>query len=62
MLMFRSGSVSAMVESRIFWFRFTVELRLMPMLEKLVLQLTDEVRVDCVIDWGLYIEVRLFGS
>jgi hypothetical protein len=32
------------------------------MLEKLVLQLTDEVRVDCVIDWGLYIEFRLLDS
>jgi hypothetical protein len=51
-----------MVESRIFWFRFIVELRLMPMLEKVVLQLTDDVRVDCVIDWGLYIEFRLLGS
>ena len=32
------------------------------MLENVVLQLTDDVRVDCVIACGLYIDVRLLRS
>jgi hypothetical protein len=39
-----------------------VELSDMPMLEKLVLHDTDEVRVDCVKAWGLYIDERLLVS
>ena len=49
MLMFRSGKVIAMDESRIFCERFAVELSDIPMLEKVVLQLTEEVLVLCVI-------------
>ena len=60
--MFRSGSVSCMVESRVFCDRFIVVLSERPMLEKLVLQLTDDVRVDCVMSCGLYILLRLFRS
>ena len=62
MLMFRSGSVRAMVESRMFWLILVVRPRLMPMLEKLVLHDTELVRVDCVMRCGLYIDVRLLGS
>ena len=51
-----------MVESRMFWFKLVVVLSVMPMLEKVVLHETDEVRVDWVSDWGLYIDVRLFRS
>ena len=36
-----------------FWFKLAVELMVMPMLEKVVLQLTDEVRVLCVSVCGL---------
>ena len=60
--MLRSGSVIAMVESRMFWLRLAVELSVMPMLENVVLQLTEEVRVDWVSDCGLYILVRLLRS
>ena len=49
-------------ESRMFWLRFVVADSDMPMLEKVVLQLTDDVRVDWVIVCGLYIDVRLFLS
>ena len=38
------------------------ELMLMFRLENRVLKPTEEVRVDCVLVWGLYIEVRLFES
>ena len=62
MEIFKSGNVIPMVESRMFWFRLTVELSVIPILEKLVLQLTELVRVDWVIACGLYIELRLFGS
>ena len=57
-----SGSVSAMVVLRMFWLRFTVELSVMPMLEKVVLQLTEDVRVLCVMVCGLYILYRLLRS
>ena len=57
-----SGSVRAMVVSRMFWLRFTVELSVMPMLEKVVLQLTEDVRVLCVMVCGLYILYRLLRS
>ena len=53
MLMLRSGSVMAMDESRMFCERLAVELSDIPMLEKLVLQLTEEVLVLCVIVCGL---------
>ena len=43
----------AMVESRMFWLRLAVELSDRPMLENVVLQLTDDVRVDCVSVCGL---------
>ncbi|RYC76255.1 hypothetical protein G112A_00043 [Candidatus Nanosynsacchari sp. TM7_G1_3_12Alb] len=62
MLIFRSGSVMAMVESRMFCDRLAVLLSDMPMLENVVLQLTDEVRVLCVIVCGLYKLDRLFRS
>ena len=58
----RSGRVKAMVESRIFCATLAVALRLMPMLEKFVLQETDEVLVDCVRAVGLYSEPRLLFS
>ena len=45
-----------------FWLRFTVELSVMPMLEKVVLQLTEDVRVLCVMVCGLYILYRLLRS
>ena len=62
MLMFRSGSSMASVESRMFWVMLVLSPRVIPMLEKVVLQFTDDVRVDCVIACGLYIEVRLLRS
>ena len=37
MPMFRSGRVRAIIESRMFWFRFIVALSVMPMLENPVL-------------------------
>ena len=43
----------AIDESRMFWLRLAVELSVSPMLEKVVLQLTDEVRVLCVMVCGL---------
>ena len=43
--MLRSGSVIAIDESRMFWLRLAVELMDSPMLENVVLQLTDDVRV-----------------
>ena len=43
----------AMEESRMFWLRLAVELSVRPMLENVVLQLTDDVRVLCVMVWGL---------
>jgi hypothetical protein len=45
-----------------FWSRFTVPLSVIPRLENVVFQLTDEVRVLCVIACGLYIDVRLLRS
>ena len=60
--MVRSGSVRAMLESRMFWFRLNDELMSIFRLENLVLHDTDDVLVDCVSAWGLYIEFRLFGS
>ena len=42
-----------MEESRIFWFKLVVELSVIPMLEKVVLHATEEVRVDCVSVCGL---------
>jgi hypothetical protein len=42
-----------------FWFKLVDEVSVMPMLENVVLHDTDDVRVDCVSDWGLYIELRL---
>ena len=51
--MFKSGNVMAMLESRMFCERLAVELRVIPMLENVVLQLTEEVLVDCVSVWGL---------
>ena len=45
-----------------FWLRLVVALSDMPMLENDVLQLTDDVRVDCVMVCGLYILVRLLRS
>jgi hypothetical protein len=45
-----------------FWFKFTVELSVIPILEKEVLHDTELVRVDWVIACGLYIDVRLFLS
>ena len=52
----------AILESRIFCERLAEELSDSPMLEKVVLQLTEEVRVDWVSDCGLYILVRLLRS
>ena len=60
--MVRVGRPTVMVESRMFCDRLADELILMFRLEKRVLKPTDEVRVDCVLVWGLYIEVRLFWS
>ena len=54
--------MSAMVLSRIFWFKLVDEVSVMPMLENVVLHDTDDVRVDCVSAWGLYIEPRLSFS
>ena len=51
--MFRSGSVTAIVESTMFCDRLAVELKESPMLENVVLQLTDDVLVDCVSVCGL---------
>ncbi len=62
MEIFRSGSVSAMVESRMFWFKLVVVLSVIPILENVVLHDTEDVRVDCVIDCGLYIDERLLRS
>ena len=45
----KRSKVIAMDESRIFCERFAVELSDIPMLEKVVLQLTEEVLVLCVI-------------
>lgn len=42
--------------------RLAEELSDSPMLENVVLQLTEEVRVDCVSDCGLYTLVRLLRS
>ena len=42
--------------------RLAEELRVMPMLEKPVLQLTDEVRVLCVMVCGLSMLLRLLRS
>ena len=42
--------------------RLVVALKDRPILEKVVLQLTDDVRVDCVKVCGLYILVRLLRS
>ena len=53
MEMLRSGSVMARVESTMFCERLAVELSVMPMLENVVLQLTDDVRVDWVSVCGL---------
>ncbi len=60
--MFRSGSVIATVVSRMFCARLALDDNDSPMLEKVVLQLTDDVRVDCVMACGLYIDVRLLRS
>ena len=60
--MFRSGNVIEMVVSRMFCDKFMVDESDSPMLEKVVLHDTDEVRVDCVIACGLYIDVRLLRS
>ena len=49
MLIFKSGKVMAILESRMFWLRLAVELRVMPILENVVLQLIEDVRVLCVI-------------
>ena len=51
-----------MVLSRMFCDRFVVALSDKPMLEKVVLQLTEEVRVDCVKVCGLYKLLRLLRS
>jgi hypothetical protein len=51
-----------MEESLMFWAMFAVAERLMPMLEKLVLQETDDVLVDWVKVVGLYIDERLLRS
>ena len=42
--MLRSGRVMEMVESLMFWFRFMVELNVIPMLEKVLVIDTDDVR------------------
>ena len=60
--MFKSGKVMAIVESRMFWFKLAVELSESPILEKVVLQFTEEVRVDCVSVCGLYKLLRLLRS
>ena len=52
----------AIEESRMFCERFAELLSDMPILEKVVLQLTEDVRVLCVSDCGLYKLVRLFLS
>ena len=52
----------AILESRIFCERFADELSDIPILENVVLQLTEDVRVDCVMACGLYILVRLLRS
>ena len=62
MLMFRSGRVMAMLESRMFCERFIELLSDKPILEKVVLQLTEDVRVLCVSACGLYKLVRLLRS
>ena len=62
MLMVIFGNVTAIEVSRMFWFRFMSALIDIPMLENFVDQATDEVRCDCVIAWGLYIELRLLRS
>ena len=62
MLIFRFGKVSETIESRMFCATLASALSDMPILEKLVLQFTDDVRVLWVIAWGLYIEVRLLRS
>ena len=60
--MFKSGNVIEMVESRMFCERLADELSDSPMLEKVVLHETDDVRVLCVMACGLYIPVRLLRS
>lgn len=51
--MLRSGRVMAMLESRMFCERLAVELSESPMLEKVVLHDTEDVRVDWVSVCGL---------
>ena len=62
MEMLRSGSVMATDESRMFCERLAVELSVIPRLENVVFQLTDEVRVLCVMLCGLYRLLRLLRS
>ena len=51
-----------MIESRMFWLRLNVLVSVMPRLENFVPYDTELVRVDCVSDCGLYIDVRLLRS
>ena len=62
MLTFRSGNVIAIDESRMFCERLAELLSDSPRLENVVLQLTEEVRVDWVSDCGLYMLFRLLRS
>ena len=52
----------ATVESLMFWLRLVDPLIVMPRLENVVLQLTDDVLVLWVIDCGLYMLFRLLRS
>ena len=62
MVMLRSGSVRATVESRIFCVALAVVESVMPMLLNVVPHETDDVLVLWVIVVGLYIDDRLFCS
>ena len=61
-LMFRSGKVRLMVESRILCARLAVVLIESPMFGNCFDQLTDDVRVDWVRVCGLYILFKLLRS
>ena len=60
--MLSEGKVKSMVVSRMFWFRFIVPKSDIPMLENVVFNETEEVRVLCVIACGLYRLDKLFLS